>query len=54
MELADVLHPLVISGVVGINPFQVLEQTSRPVIACVDDSQTIQQFVRLALESSGI
>ena len=53
MDLANVLQPLVTSGVVGVNPYEVVESPSCPVIACVDDSQTIQQFVRLALEPLG-
>ena len=53
MNLANVLRPLVTAGVVEFTPYQVLERPNLPVIACVDDSKTIQQFVRLALEPLG-
>ena len=36
-----------------LEPYQYTEESHQPVIACVDDSQTIQHFVKLALEPSG-
>ncbi|NJN24058.1 MAG: response regulator [Acaryochloridaceae cyanobacterium RL_2_7] len=36
-----------------LEPFQYIEECHQPAIACVDDSQTIQHFVKLALEPSG-
>ncbi|PZD74603.1 Transcriptional regulatory protein WalR [Acaryochloris thomasi RCC1774] len=53
LELAAGLQPLCRSGVLGVQPYQVITQEAQPVIACVDDSATIQQFVKLSLESSG-
>lgn len=53
LDLAKALLPLVQNGSLGMGYFQQIQQTQRPVVACVDDSPTIQQFVRLALESSG-
>lgn len=51
--LALQLEPLIQAGSVGIHPYGAVAESVRPVVACVDDSQTIQQFVKLALESSG-
>ncbi|HEY9826829.1 MAG TPA: response regulator [Stenomitos sp.] len=53
LDLSKALLPLVQNGSLGMGYFQQIQQTHRPVVACVDDSPTIQQFVRLALESSG-
>ena len=53
--LAQLLQPLIQAGSVGIHPYgsAVEAEPICPVVVCVDDSQTIQQFVKLALESSG-
>jgi twitching motility two-component system response regulator PilG len=53
LELAIILKPLIEFGGVGVEPYQVIEVPQLPVVACVDDSPTIQQFVKLSLESSG-
>jgi twitching motility two-component system response regulator PilG len=53
LDLAISLQPLCRSGVLGVQPYRVIEEKVRPIIACVDDSPTIQQFVKLSLESSG-
>jgi len=53
LTLATDLAPAIQSGVISLHPYQVIEATVRPVIACVDDSQTIQQFVKLSLEAEG-
>lgn len=53
LELVTSLQPLCRAGVVGVRPYQVIVEEAQPVIACVDDSPTIQQFVKLSLESSG-
>ncbi len=53
LELAANLHPLCRTGVLGVQPYQEITEEAQPVIACVDDSSTIQQFVKLSLESSG-
>ena len=51
--LAQVLSVLIGNGILSAEPFQKIEVGNQPVIACVDDSQTIQHFVKLALEPSG-
>ncbi|MGF1603935.1 MAG: response regulator [Thermosynechococcaceae cyanobacterium] len=53
LELAMSLQPLCRSGVLGLQPYRVIKEKALPIIACVDDSPTIQQFVKLSLESSG-
>jgi twitching motility two-component system response regulator PilG len=54
LELAVLLQPLIQAGAIGVSPYQVfVSAPKRPVVACVDDSPTIQQFVKLSLESSG-
>ncbi len=53
LALAGSLAPTIQAGAVSMQPYQVIEETVRPVIACVDDSQTIQQFVKLSLEAEG-
>jgi twitching motility two-component system response regulator PilG len=53
LTLAKFLQPLIQSGGVDIEPYQVPQVEQRPLVVCVDDSPTIQQFVKLSLESSG-
>jgi twitching motility two-component system response regulator PilG len=53
LTLAKFLQPLIQSGGVDIEPYAVPQVERRPVVVCVDDSPTIQQFVKLSLESSG-
>ncbi|MCM1982664.1 response regulator [Lyngbya confervoides] len=52
-DLAKALETLLSNGIVGALPYRAIQPTLKPVIACVDDSRTIQQFVKLALEPSG-
>lgn len=52
-DLAGVMSSLLGNGIVTVEPFQKTQASNQPVIACVDDSQTIQHFVKLALEPSG-
>ncbi len=52
-EVALLLEPLVVNDVIQRIPFETVEEKVRPLIACVDDSRTIQQFVKLALEPAG-
>lgn len=52
-ELALRLQPLIHSGVIKITPFQTLAQDPRPIIACIDDSKTVQRNVQSILEASG-
>ena len=53
LALASALAPMIQSGAISLHPYQIFEEKVRPVIACVDDSQTIQQFVKLSLEAEG-
>ncbi len=52
-ELAIKLKPLFGCGVIKITPFAQPEGDHRPVVACIDDSKTVQRNVRLILETSG-
>lgn len=51
-SLAIALHPLIAHGIIASKPHHQISQPQVARIACVDDSKTIQQFVKLTLESS--
>lgn len=53
LELATFLQPLVRTGVVRMKPYRNPQNDQRPIIACIDDSKTVQRNVKLILESSG-
>ncbi len=53
LELAKTLQPLVATGAVGINSYRQSTDDERPIIACIDDSKTVQRNVKLTLEASG-
>ncbi|MCG9893512.1 MAG: response regulator [Thermosynechococcaceae cyanobacterium MS004] len=53
LTVSRFLQPLVQSGGVSFNRYQTPKVAKRPTVVCVDDSPTIQQFVKLSLESSG-
>ncbi|NJM95052.1 MAG: response regulator [Acaryochloridaceae cyanobacterium CSU_5_19] len=53
LALAHSLYPLVQAGAVEMSTYQEIQKSLRPAIACVDDSQTIQQFVKFSLEAEG-
>ncbi len=53
LELAKTLQPLVAAGAVGINSYRQSQNDERPIIACIDDSKTVQRNVKLTLEASG-
>lgn len=53
LKLAVFLQPLIRAGIVGINPYRSSQNDSRPIVACIDDSKTVQRNVKLILESSG-
>ena len=53
LELTMLLQPLVQKGAVVIHPYRAAENDTRPMIACIDDSKTVQRNVRLTLEASG-
>jgi twitching motility two-component system response regulator PilG len=53
LELALSLKPLLDLGGLGVQPYHIPETEKLPIVACVDDSPTIQQFVKMSLEPSG-
>jgi twitching motility two-component system response regulator PilG len=53
LELASSLKPLLDLGGLGVQPYHIPETEKLPIVACVDDSPTIQQFVKMSLEPSG-
>jgi twitching motility two-component system response regulator PilG len=53
LDLASLFQPLVKKGAATINPYCTAENDNRPVIACIDDSKTVQKNVRLIMESYG-
>jgi twitching motility two-component system response regulator PilG len=53
LNLATFLQPILQNGGMEMRPYQVVSTPKRPLVACVDDSPTIQQFVKLSLEPSG-
>lgn len=53
LSVAIVLRTLVDQGIITIGPYEVEEEDNRPVIACVDDSPSIQRVVSFALEATG-
>lgn len=53
LALAKILDIPVRKEILRVKPLQVFEAEKRPLVACVDDSRTIQQFVKLALEPAG-
>jgi twitching motility two-component system response regulator PilG len=53
LELASSIKSLLDLGGLGVNPYQIPETQKLPIVACVDDSPTIQQFVKMSLEPSG-
>lgn len=52
VELIALLQPLIQQKAVGLHPY-VPAQDERPIVACIDDSKTVQRNVRLILETSG-
>lgn len=50
---AQLLRPALMNGAIVQYPHTPPERDDRPVVACIDDSRTIQRNVRLILETSG-
>ncbi len=50
---ARLLRPALMNGAIVQYPYAAPESDNRPVVACIDDSRTIQRNVRLILETSG-
>jgi twitching motility two-component system response regulator PilG len=54
LELGEILQPLLKQKIVGANPFKYDPNAmSRGIIACIDDSNTVQRQVKLTLETAG-
>jgi twitching motility two-component system response regulator PilG len=53
LKLATFVQPLIHNGIIGVNPYRSLQDDTRPVVACIDDSKTVQRNVKLILESAG-
>jgi twitching motility two-component system response regulator PilG len=54
LELGKLLQPLLQQKIVGANPFNYDPKVlSRGIIACIDDSNTVQRQVKLTLETAG-
>lgn len=52
--IAELLQPAVLTGAVRMNSYSTHPQSiSPPLIACIDDSKTIQRNVQLVLEAAG-
>lgn len=54
LEVAQLLQPLVKQKILDVNSFNFSsEVSSRHLVACIDDSNTVQRQVKLTLEASG-
>ena len=51
--LAQTLYPLLNGGVIELRPYLRSGESHRPLVACIDDSATVQRSVKLILESVG-
>lgn len=53
LNVAIILKTLVGQGIITMGPYEPEQEDNRPVIACVDDSPSIQRVVSFALEATG-
>ncbi len=53
LSVAIILKTLVDQGIITMVPYKFEEEDNRPVVACVDDSPSIQKVVSFALEATG-
>ena len=53
LEVPVLLHPLINTGAVKMLPYQLPQTNNRPIIACIDDSKSIQKIVKMTLEMNG-
>lgn len=53
LGLAALLQPLVRAGAIEIHPYYSPKSQEKPIIACIDDSKTVQRNVKMVLEASG-
>ena len=53
LKLATFVQPLIHNGIMDVNPYRSLQDDNRLVVACIDDSKTVQRNVKLILEAAG-
>jgi twitching motility two-component system response regulator PilG len=53
LQLAKLLHPSIQKGSIKVSSFNSVNAKPRPVIACIDDSNTVQRQIKLTLEAAG-
>ncbi len=53
LALACLLQPLVRAGVLEVQPYCCPINQQKSIIACIDDSKTVQRGVKMVLEASG-
>ncbi len=53
LELSQLFHPLIKTGLIEVIPYAAVAQKPKPRIACIDDSKSIQRVVKMTLEASG-
>lgn len=53
LKIANLLQPLVNFNAVKMLPYQPYREDNRPIIACIDDSKSVQKTVKMTLEMSG-
>ena len=53
LKLANFVHSFIRTDVMGVNPYRSVQNDTRLVVACIDDSKTVQRNVKLILESAG-
>jgi twitching motility two-component system response regulator PilG len=53
LKLAILLNPLIQEGAIAMGSYVLPTQDNRPIVACIDDSPSIQRVVKFTLESSG-
>ena len=53
LNVGAILKNLVRNGAVKMTPYEQIQEDNRPIIACVDDSPSIQRVVKFSLEATG-
>ncbi len=53
LKLANFVHSFIRTDIMGVNPYHSVQNDTRLVVACIDDSKTVQRNVKLILESAG-
>jgi twitching motility two-component system response regulator PilG len=53
LQLAKLLYPSLKQGSIKVGAFNSVNNKPRPVIACIDDSNTVQRQIKLTLEAAG-